>query len=73
MTVERKSADQFHVFGEPGLTPEMCAEQDFRIRSGLCPNGCGLMHLDSDPNYLGQDCPKCKFWTNARPDEVTAT
>lgn len=33
MAMERKSADQFHVFGEPGLTPEMCAEHDFRIRS----------------------------------------
>lgn len=69
MAVERKSADQFHVFGEPGLTPEMCAEHDFRIRSGMCPNGCGLMRLDSDPTYPGQDCAKCNFWTNSRPDE----
>lgn len=35
-------------------------ESDFKIRSGLCPNGHGLMH---ETNY-GQACEACGFCTN---------
>lgn len=71
MSVERRSADQFYVFSsDDSVTPEMCAEQDFRIRSGMCPNGCGLMELDSE--YPGQRCPKCNFWCNSLPENQPA-
>lgn len=35
-------------------------ESDYRIRTGQCPNGCGLMSQDEH----GQDCLKCKFQCN---------
>lgn len=40
-------------------------ESDFRIRSGLCPNGCGLLA----PCDCGQECARCGFTTN-RPAEL---
>ena len=43
-------------------------ESDFKIRQGLCPNGCGLMH----PCSYGQECAVCAFSTNALPEPVTA-
>ena len=44
-------------------------ESDFRIRSGLCPNGCGLMGLIS----YGQECPKCSFSCNTLPEKQVAS
>ena len=42
-------------------------ESDFRIRSGLCPNGCGLMHEDS----FGQECRTCSFSCNVLAEKGT--
>ena len=40
---------------------------DQKIRSGLCPNDCGLMR----PCEYGQECPKCHFSTNVLPEPET--
>ncbi|WP_349745233.1 hypothetical protein [Roseateles cavernae] len=40
---------------------------DYLIRSGMCPNGHGLM----GPSDFGQECPKCHFSCNTLP-ELTA-
>ena len=58
--IERKNPDQI---GIPGGTKKDVAdyiETDFKIRSGLCPNGCGVL-IQADGI---QNCPKCKFFTN---------
>lgn len=39
-------------------------ESDFKIRSGLCPNGCGLM----TENDYGQECPACNFSCNTKAE-----
>ncbi len=39
-------------------------ESDFKIRSGLCPNNCGLMTT----NIYGQECPACKFSCNTHAE-----
>lgn len=70
MAIERKSADCFHVVGD-GITPEQAADHDFAIRSGQCPNKCGAMHI-TDPPYVGQECPVCKFWCNSIPERGAA-
>ncbi|KRA74228.1 hypothetical protein ASD78_12090 [Lysobacter sp. Root667] len=44
---------------------ERYAEQDFRIRSGLCPNDHGLM----DETSYGQRCQTCGFFTNTRAED----
>lgn len=43
-------------------------EADFHIRSGLCPNGHGLMA----PIEYGQQCPFCHFATNTLAEPGTA-
>lgn len=40
-------------------------ESDFKIRSGLCPNDCGLM---TECDY-GQECPACKFSCNTAAEK----
>ncbi len=42
-------------------------ESDFRIRQGLCPNGCGLLHEDNG----GQCCERCSFWTKKPAEKST--
>ncbi|QWF19258.1 hypothetical protein [Lysobacter capsici] len=39
-------------------------EQDYLIRSGMCPNGHGLL---AETDY-GQRCEQCGFFTNTRAE-----
>ena len=39
-------------------------EHDFAIRSGQCPNRCGLLFPCED----GQECPICHFWCNTKAE-----
>lgn len=58
MSVER--ADPSRISGLSGSDVAAFIESDFKIRSGVCPNGCGLMaEID-----WGQECPKCSFSCN---------
>lgn len=61
MTVERLSPENLATTG-PDAKGQIARhiESDFRIRSGLCPNGCGLMGACS----YGQECPACSFSCN---------
>lgn len=50
-------------------------ESDFKIRSGLCPNGCGLLGplIDApNPAWQGQECPACHFSTNVLAEKGPA-
>ena len=68
MAVERKDPNQICVLGgEPG-DAERVIESDFRIRSGMCPNGHGLMGAGG----WGQQCGTCGFTCNTMPDKETA-
>lgn len=62
--IERKDPEQFI-----GLTDDVdkrrFIENDYRIRSGLCPNGHGLL---ATTDY-GQECPRCGFFTNVRAEQ----
>lgn len=44
-------------------------ESDFKIRSGLCPNGHGLLNEEDGL----QRCPKCPFVTNILAEKGPAT
>jgi hypothetical protein len=68
MSIERKSADQIHGFATRAEAERYC-DQDLLIRSGMCPNGHGLMHLDGD---RGQECPVCHFYCNTLPEKAAA-
>lgn len=49
-------------------------ERDHGIRSGLCPNGCGLMDRWAVLGAFtgqGQCCPTCGFTTNQPADKET--
>jgi hypothetical protein len=52
--------DKSHIAGLAGTDLDRYVESDFKIRSGLCPNGDGLMTVDDG----GQRCQTCGFWTN---------
>lgn len=39
-------------------------DSDYLIRSGMCPNGHGLMNVDE----WGQECPACGFQCNKMPE-----
>lgn len=52
--------DKSRIMGLTGTDLDRYVEDDFRIRSGMCPNGHGLMTADDG----GQKCPMCGFWTN---------
>lgn len=58
MSVDRIDKDR--IAGISGTDLDKFVESDFKIRSGLCPNGHGLMTADAS----GQQCPVCGFWTN---------
>jgi len=58
--VERVSPDRLSIIGGNEDDLKRYIESDFKIRSGLCPNGCGLM----GENDYGQECPACKFSCN---------
>jgi hypothetical protein len=62
--VERADPDRIEVLcGRPG-DKERFIESDFLIRSGMCPNGHGLMTLAG----WGQECPQCNFTCNTLPE-----
>lgn len=63
MAVER--IDPSRIAGIAGTDLAAYVESDFKIRSGLCPNGHGLMASDGDGC---QQCPACGFWTNMRAE-----
>jgi hypothetical protein len=65
MAIERKSADQIHGYGTRAEAERHC-DQDVLIRSGLCPNGHGLMETVDRV----QHCPVCKFFTNVKQELV---
>lgn len=64
MAVERK--DPATIGGLPPAELERFLDQDVLIRSGRCPNGCGLLTVDEGD--WGQECPVCKFSTNCRAE-----
>ena len=63
--VERIDPDR--IIGLHGADLDRYVENDRLIRSGLCPNGHGLMAQDDK----SQACLICGFWTNV-PAELTA-
>lgn len=62
MAVER--IDPSRLMGVNAAEAAAFVESDFKIRSGLCPNGHGLMQ---EPEW-GQQCPTCGFSTNVRAE-----
>jgi hypothetical protein len=63
MAVER--LDPSRIAGLSGDDVRRFIESDFKIRSGLCPNGHGLM----TENDYGQECPVCGFSCNTKPEK----
>lgn len=63
MTPER--IDPSRIAGLAGTDITAYIESDFRIRSGLCPNGHGLM--TEEP--WGQSCPVCGFNCNIHAEK----
>ena len=45
MEIERADPDRIEVLGGKPGDKDRYIESDFRIRSGLCPNGHGLMTM----------------------------
>lgn len=64
MPVERLDPDRIMVLGGDEADARRFVESDFKIRSGMCPNGHGLMN-ETD---FGQECPKCGFTCNTRAE-----
>jgi hypothetical protein len=65
MTVERLDPERIGIAGGDEADVRRFIESDFRIRSGTCPNGCGLM-TETD---FGQECTACHFSTNKRAEK----
>lgn len=66
--VERQDPRNVFVLGGDEAAAARFVENDYHIRSGMCPNGCGLL----EPTDYGQRCPKCKFFCNTKAEQVTA-
>lgn len=64
MSVERRDPDTLEVLGGRPGDKERAIESDYLIRSGMCPNGHGLMQLGG----WGQECPACGFTCNTLPE-----
>jgi hypothetical protein len=62
--IERKDPSRIQVLGGSNADVRAYIESDFKIRSGLCPNGCGLL----TENDYGQDCPACGFSCNTKAE-----
>lgn len=60
MSVERLDPSTMAIAGGDEADLRRAIESDYRIRSGMCPNGCGLM----TENDYGQECPACYFSCN---------
>ena len=56
--------DPSRIAGISGTDLAAYVESDFKIRSGLCPNGHGLMQYEEGL----QHCPVCKFTTNVQAE-----
>ncbi|MGO4608388.1 hypothetical protein AB4142_18825 [Variovorax sp. 2RAF20] len=65
MAVERLDPERLAVVGGEEGDLKRFIESDFKIRSGLCPNGCGLL---TEVAY-GQECPACNFSCNTPAEE----
>lgn len=63
--IERLHPDQIGVAGGEASDVAKFIEHDYRIRSGTCPNGCGLMI--EVPG--GQECNVCNFSCNIPSDK----
>jgi hypothetical protein len=62
--VERADPSRIGIAGGDEADVRRYIESDFKIRSGLCPNGCGLM----TENDYGQECPACHFSCNTKAE-----
>lgn len=60
MPVERIDPSRVHALGGNDDDVRKFIESDFKIRQGLCPNGCGLL----TENTYGQECLACGFSCN---------
>lgn len=68
MTIERKDPSTIIGFATLAEAERYC-DHDLLIRQGMCPNGCGLMNVDSSrPNCPMQECNGCGFSTNQMPE-----
>ena len=61
--------DKTRILALSGSDIDRFVESDFKIRSGLCPNGHGLMTTEE----WGQSCPVCNFSTNVPAEIGTAS
>lgn len=64
MSVERRDPDTIEVLGGKPGDKERYLQSDYLIRSGMCPNGHGLMQLGG----WGQECQACGFTCNTLPE-----
>ena len=64
--IERKDVGRIVVLGGTEKDAARFVEEDYRIRSGMCPNGCGM----NESTDYGQRCPACGFFCNT-PAELT--
>ncbi len=62
--IERRDPSTMAIAGGNQADLQRAIESDYRIRSGMCPNGCGLM----GPCEYGQECPKCHFSCNTQAE-----
>ena len=65
--VERLDQDRIGVLGGDDDDVAVFIESDFKIRSGMCPNDCGLL----TPDQYGQSCEKCGFSCNTKAELST--
>lgn len=65
MAIERKDPANIHGFATRAEAERYC-DQDLLIRSGMCPNGHGLLQFDGE----WQECSTCGFSTNSLPELV---
>lgn len=65
--IERLDPDRILIAGGDESDIRKYIESDFRIRSGQCPNGCGLMA----EHEHGQNCTACGFWCNTKAERGT--
>lgn len=67
--VERADPSTVAVLGGDEDDVRRYIESDHKIRSGLCPNNCGLLN---ERDGL-QECPKCHFATNVQAEKGAAS
>ena len=62
--IERLDKDSLMMIGGGDKELDAFIEGDFKVRSGMCPNGHGLLNSEE----YGQSCSECGYWTNIRPE-----